>query len=92
VVDAMPSSGIKRVQVAAVSRRGGHCSSLGRKGFARARCTGRTRWVSATLKGTRWELKLKRLPRGTVRFRARALDNAGNLQKPASGLRVRLTR
>jgi hypothetical protein len=92
VVDAKPSSGIKLIQLAAVSRRGGRCRSLGRRGFARARCSSRTRWVSAVLRGARWQLKLKGLRRGTVRFRVRALDNAGNLQKPASGLKIRLKR
>jgi 5'-nucleotidase len=92
VRDASPSSGIKRVQVAATSRRAGRCRSLGRNGFASARCGARTRWVSATVNGTRWQLRLKGLRRGAVRFRVRALDNAGNLQKPASVLKIRLKR
>jgi hypothetical protein len=48
--------------------------------------------VNATVKGARWHLKLKGLRRGMVRFRVRALDNAGNLQKPASQLKTRLKR
>src|SRR4051794_22960322 len=73
VVDATPSSGIKRVQVAGASRRGRHCRTLGRKGFAAGRCNGRTRWLNAKLKGARWELGVKGLRRATVRFRVRAL-------------------
>jgi hypothetical protein len=92
VVDTQPSSGIKRVQVAATSRHGRRCRSLGRKGFAVARCNGRTRWLTAKLKGAHWQLRVKGLRRGTVRFRVRALDNAGNLQKPAYSVKIRLKR
>jgi hypothetical protein len=90
VTDATPSSGIKRVQVAATGRSGRSCRSLRAKGFAASRCSARTRWVSAKLTGGRWQLRLKGLRRGAVRFRVRALDNAGNLQKPAFTLTVRL--
>jgi hypothetical protein len=92
VSDAKPSSGIKRVQVSAVSRSGARCRSLGRKGFTATPCTARTRWVTAKLKGKGWQLKLKGLRLGAVRFRARALDNAGNLQKPPFSLKIRLKR
>jgi hypothetical protein len=92
VSDAKPSSGVKRVQVSAVSRSGARCRSLGRKGFTATRCTARTRWVTAKVKGKGWQLKLKGLSLGAVRFRARALDNAGNLQKPPFSLKIRLKR
>jgi hypothetical protein len=80
------------VQVAASGRRGRHCRSLGRKGFAAARCGARTRWVTTRLKGARWQLKLRGLRRGSVRLRVRALDRAGNLQTPPFTLKVRLKR
>jgi hypothetical protein len=90
VTDAKPSAGIKWVQVAATVRSGRQCRSLGRKGFAAAACSARTRWVTATVKGRRWQLRLKGLVRGAARFRVRARDNAGNLQKPAFALKIRL--
>jgi hypothetical protein len=73
-----------------VSGSGARCRSLGPKGFTAARCNARTRWVTAKLKGARWQLKLKGLRLGAVRFRVRALDNAGNLQKPPFGVKIRL--
>jgi hypothetical protein len=92
VTDAKPSSGIKRVQVAASIRRGRHCQALRPKGFAPARCKARARWVSATVKGGRWHLALRGLGRGAARFRVRARDNAGNLQKRAFSFGIRLVR
>jgi hypothetical protein len=90
VTDATPSSGIKRVQVAATARSGRNCRSLRSKGFTASRCSARTRWVAAKLKGDRWQLGLKGLRRGALRFRVRALDNAGNLQKPPFTVTIRL--
>ncbi|MEA2428663.1 MAG: hypothetical protein QOF37_2291, partial [Thermoleophilaceae bacterium] len=92
VTDAKPTAGIKRVQVAATVRRGSQCRSLGRNGFAAASCSGRARWVTARVKGRRWQLGLRGLARGAVSFRVRASDNAGNLQKPAFVLKIRLAR
>jgi hypothetical protein len=92
VTDAKPSAGIQRVEVAATIRRGSKCRSLGRKGFAAAPCSARTRWLTARVNGLGWQLRLKRLVRGAALFRVRARDNAGNLQKPAFTLKIRLTR
>ena len=93
VKDASPSAGIKLVQVAATTRRGRHCRSLGtKKGFTATRCKARTRWVTAKLNGSRWQLRLKGLRRGSARFSVRARDNAGNLQRPASLQKAHLTR
>jgi hypothetical protein len=92
VTDAQPSSGIARVEVAAIARSGRRCRTLGNRGFSRQRCTVTPRWVAATIQGGLWHLSLKRLPLGKVRVRARATDTAGNVQRPTAARTLTLTR
>jgi hypothetical protein len=49
-------------------------------------------WITAVAQGGTWHLALKHLPLGTVRLRARAVDLAGNVQKPAASRTLKLTR
>ncbi len=78
VTDALPSAGVKTVQVAAVLRLRRGCVTLGTHGFRAGRCSTKARWTSAQLKAGAWSLKFKGLPRGSVRVQVRATDNAGH--------------
>jgi hypothetical protein len=90
VTDAAPSSGIARVEVLATARRGRGCFLLGTRGFTKARCSTKARWLKATVQGARWRIGLRHLPLGTVRVQARAVDKAHNVQQPAATRRLGL--
>ncbi|MDX6663884.1 MAG: hypothetical protein QOG68_90, partial [Solirubrobacteraceae bacterium] len=92
VTDAAPSSGITRVEVSAITRHGKRCSALRKDGFAKVSCKAKLRYFAATVTGGTWKITLRKLPRGTIRIRARARDAAGNLQRKPAIRTLHLTR
>ena len=82
--------GLDRVAISVAHKRGSKCRLFGRGRLGRRMSCARNHWIVAH--GTsRWSFRLpKRLPGGVYVVRTRAVDFAGNVQRPRTHrLRVR---